>query len=255
MVTLVGLLALGCGEQGGVGSTFPCTETGILDAVAKGGGPHTFDCSGPQTVALSGDIDVARDVILDGGGDLAIEARPAGSAFVVREAVTFEARNLEVEGGLKAVSNRGTTVLTNTTVSGVGCGGKVCIDGAIRNEPSAMMTLTNTIVSGSVVGIFNLGAMDLTNAIVSGNETAAIWNGGTMTMAQCTIMGSLWFASPFTDPGSATIANSLVDGECILEHEDEVGVITSDGNNIESPGDTCTFDHPTDQVGTGARAP
>ena len=36
----------------------------------------------------------------------------------------------------------------------------------------------------------------------------------------------------------------MVDGDCF----DDGGVITSNGYNIESPGDTCGFDQPTDQV-------
>ena len=33
---------------------FPCTEQGILDAIALGGGPHTFACDGPTTVDDAG---------------------------------------------------------------------------------------------------------------------------------------------------------------------------------------------------------
>jgi hypothetical protein len=39
-----------------------------------------------------------------------------------------------------------------------------------------------------------------------------------------------------------TLANSLVDGEC------EGILVTSNGYNIESPGDTCGFNQTTDQV-------
>jgi hypothetical protein len=41
---------------------------------------------------------------------------------------------------------------------------------------------------------------------------------------------------------TATVANSLIDGRC------GTGDITSNGYNIESPGNTCGFDQGTDQV-------
>ena len=45
--------------------------------------------------------------------------------------------------------------------------------------------------------------------------------------------------------GAATVTNTLVDGDCAA---DFVAPTTSNGYNIESPGDTCSFDRLTDQV-------
>jgi hypothetical protein len=45
----------------------------------------------------------------------------------------------------------------------------------------------------------------------------------------------------FNDGGTVTLTNSVIDGDCS-------GVITSNGHNIESPGNTCGLDQPTDQV-------
>jgi hypothetical protein len=49
-------------------------------------------------------------------------------------------------------------------------------------------------------------------------------------------------------PGQFTLANCLVLGDCTGDI-----AITSDGYNIESPGDTCGFDQQTDQVGVTAQ--
>lgn len=148
--------------------------------------------------------------------------------------------------------NLGTTVMANVTVLDVGCGGRVCIDGAISNEATGTLTLTNGTVSDNAVGIFNLGTMDVTNTTLSGNALAAIWNGGVMTISQCAVSGAIWFASPYTEAGIATVTNTSVEGECILEGWDKTGEITSNGNNIESPGDTRGFDQPSDQVNVGS---
>ena len=52
---------------------FPCTEQGIRDAIAAGGGPHYFACDGPTTVGTPFNIKIDNDVILDGEGKLTVE--------------------------------------------------------------------------------------------------------------------------------------------------------------------------------------
>ena len=42
-------LMAGCSDETG----FPCTEQGIRNAIAEGGGPHTFNCDGAQSVVTS----------------------------------------------------------------------------------------------------------------------------------------------------------------------------------------------------------
>ena len=50
------------------GTIRPCTESGIRGAIAEGGGPFTFACDGPTTVATEAEIVIDNDVILDGCG-------------------------------------------------------------------------------------------------------------------------------------------------------------------------------------------
>jgi len=45
--------------------------------------------------------------------------------------------------------------------------------------------------------------------------------------------------------GTMTLANSVIESDC-------EGSATSNGYNIESPGDTCGFEQPTDQVNVSA---
>ena len=50
----------GIGGDGGTGGSnsavFPCTERGIVDAIAEGGRPHTRRCERPQKVATDAEI-------------------------------------------------------------------------------------------------------------------------------------------------------------------------------------------------------
>ena len=150
--------------------------------------------------------------------------------------------------------------LTSVTVSGNSAGGQ--LGGGILNQGT--LTLTNSTVSGNSStfstsplggtgggGIHNdnSGTMTLINSTVSGNTGGGIRSDGTMTMTNSTVSGN---TAEFSGDGISSregvvmLANSVVDGACD-------GNITSLGYNIESPGDTCSFDPDgTDQVNISA---
>jgi predicted outer membrane repeat protein len=172
-------------------------------------------------------------------------------------------------------SNR-TLTLTNSTVSGNTASR---VGGGI--DSGGTLTLTNSTVSGNTAsqpsggGIYSLGTLTLTNSTVSGNSGtgidthfmamltnstvsgdgasgAAIHNEGSpkgpvsavLTITNSTVSGII-----SNDPvwGTSTVANSVLDGEC------NGAPVTSDGYNIESPGNTCGFDPDgTDQVNMSA---
>jgi hypothetical protein len=80
--------------------------------------------------------------------------------------------------------------------------------------------------------------------VVSGNGAdgagGGIWNNsGTVTVTNSTVSGNGGFGNV---GGTLTVTNSVVDGDC------DRGSVTSNGYNIESPGDTCGFDQGTDHV-------
>jgi hypothetical protein len=103
--------------------------------------------------------------------------------------------------------------------------------------------LMDSTVSGNTAGegggIYNAGTFMLTNSTVSGNTGGGIYNDGTLTLTNSTVSGNT--GSGIYNSDTLVLRSSLVDGEC-------VGPIASSGHNIESPGDTCGFDQPTDQV-------
>jgi hypothetical protein len=275
----------GDGGSGGMtGQEFPCTEQGILDAIAEGGGPHTFGCNGPQTVVTKAEILIDNDVILDGEGNLTVDGNDDHDVFAVAEGVTAELQGFAVTngaddpsisgaGGIRIRANA-TLRLTNSIVSGntgSGLGGGITNRGSLTLTDSAVsgnrgsgifnvsggtLTLTNSTVSGNTAiqkggGIYNLrgGMLTLVNSTVSGNSAAAggggICNcgsldpaGGTVTLVNSTVSGNSGGAGEdgiLSEDGTVTVTNSLVDDAC-------GGVITSNGYNIESPGDTCGFD-------------
>jgi len=237
------------GSGGAVGDAFPCTEQGIVDAIAEGGGPHTFACGGPTTVTTEVEIIINNDVILDGAGDLIVDGDEDHRVFRIAEDVNAELRGFTISGGQcmgepfdcigSAIRNSGTMTLTDSTLSnnrGV----------ALLNE--ATMTMQNSTMSnpeGAPDGVHNGGDVSAqvsqTLTIVNSTVDDMIQNFGVLTLTHSTVDR---VDTQFED--SVTIANSLV-ADCVDLEQPK-----SNGYNIESPGDTCGFDQPTDRVNVSA---
>jgi hypothetical protein len=261
----------GSGGAGGItGQEFPCTEQGIRDAIARGGGPHYFECDGTAPVLPAQTIIIDNSVVLDGEGKLTVDGGDARRVFEVTSGVTVELRGFRVSGGrgqicrscqgAGAILNRGgSLILTDCTVSenenpgfnpfGVGRPGNVTNFG--------FLTLANTTVSNNVGGgVHNEGGATISNSTVSGNTgygehdiwPYGIYNSAYATVSNSTISGAkAIFVSGWSGSSSGIdIAATLVEGEC--SREGDAVSWTSNGYNIESPGNTCSFDHATDQT-------
>jgi hypothetical protein len=251
--------------------TFACTEAGIREAIAAGAGPHTFDCDGPTTVETQDTIEIDNDVGLDGEGNLTV-AGSSPDVFKVAGDVTAQLIRFELNGEpssslQEGIVNFGVLTMTDCTLSGYD-------QYAIRNgqgmfaEVFGSLTLTNSTVSGNGTGIYNgvdsqlvvtdssvsentgmgisnAGTLALTNSTVSGNTEEGIGNGAVAVVTNSTVSGN---DPDIGNGGTLTVANSLIDGTCRVDG----GAITSNGYNIESPGDTCGFDQTGDQVSVTA---
>ncbi|MDH3201362.1 MAG: hypothetical protein OEM15_10765 [Myxococcales bacterium] len=103
------------------GRRFPCTEDGVSDAVAFGGGPHAFDCDGPATVVTRAELVANYDVWLDGEGELTIDNGGGGRVFFVAAGATAKLEGMELTGGTAdfggALYNQGRASLTNVRIA------------------------------------------------------------------------------------------------------------------------------------------
>ena len=91
---------------------------------------HRFDCSGPTTVVTEGEIIIDNDVVLDGEGNLTVQASQDPPAyhrvFSVPAGITVELVGMTITGGnLKGftegsngagILNEGTLTLRNSSV-------------------------------------------------------------------------------------------------------------------------------------------
>jgi hypothetical protein len=231
---------------------------GIHNAIAAGGeDPYTFACDGPQTLVLAGPIGIDNDVVLDGEGNLTLDGNDEWVVFeLLREDVTAELRGFTVtRGGVwdpniegwvaGAIDNAGTLTLTDTTVS----------ENMVGIDNIGTLTLTNCTVSGHRNGwsIGSNGTLTLTNSTVSGSADedggGVFISGGTVTLLNSTVSDRIDAHIDDRIPGTSAIVSTatLIDGACITA-EGSVVTWTSNGYNIESPGDTCGFNQTGDLV-------
>jgi hypothetical protein len=258
---------------------FPCTEQGIRDAIAEGGGPHTFACDGPTTIVTEATIFIDNDVILDGEGQLTLVGDEGHAVLVSPQNLndppaTAELRGFRVIGGAQHflgplyavyIAGEAALTLTDSTVSGslaagiemdggtltlvgssvsnnendgiISQGGTLTIlnstvsdnrRNVVSYSESATLTVVNSTISGGEVGISNLGQMTISNTTIASEGQAFVTSDG-----------------DYVPPPEATFANTIVSGGC---EGDVANHVTSNGYNIESPGNTCGFDHGTDLV-------
>lgn len=185
-------------------AVLPCTEQGIRNAVAAGGGIENY-WLGTLTLTNS----------------------------------TVSANQANYGGG---IWNAGTLTLLNSTMWGNSA--------TARDDPDDMPDRD----SGKGGGILNgFGTLKLTNTTVSGNTAVGVGTGiaslgGALKLTNSTVSGSVVFTVRRPDPDdppSIVSAATLIEGAC-----DQIGGVvnwTSNGYNIESPGNTCGFDQQGDQ--------
>ncbi len=288
-------------DSGAVESTsipetgFPCTEEGLLEAIAIGGGPHTFACNGPTIVKTTAEIVIEQPVTLDGEGLLTIDGDGDHRIFKVR-AAPVELRSMTLTGGLATGGGRESDggaiyqdayrlTLVNTTVTGNQAerwggalfgsysGKLVLIDSTISNntansEGGAIFTnidlnLIRSTVSGNSSGGFgggiaiSGGTTTLTNSTLSGNTATrgagGIQNGGgELVLKHSTVANNdAPIGSAITNHRPLNVWNSILEGDCSLEG----GTVTSEGGNLESPGNTCGLNPSLgDMVGVSMQA-
>jgi hypothetical protein len=276
-------LVLPCTEQavrnaiaaGGGPYTFDCDEPTTLTTqggieankavVVDGEGKLTLDGQGEGRVF---------DVLIGGVAEVELRGLTVTGGGISNSGQgVLKLTNVTVSGTVdrEGIFNNGTMTLTDSTVSGnKNVCGVVPFGGGITNQVgapgSAKLTLINTTVSGNVAdvggGIWNdAGTVTLVNSTVSGNTAnkgGGIWpEWGSLVLVNSTVSGNnaIEGGAILFFEGTITVTNSLIDGDCAgPPPAEQVVEVVSNGNNIESPLDTCGFDQATDQVNISAEA-
>jgi hypothetical protein len=243
------------------GEIFACTEQGIREAIAHGGGPHFFDCDGPTTVLTAAEIVIDNDVMLDGRGDMIVDAGGGGGAggaggaglmaaevapkanglhrvFSIPEGVTAELAGFTVTGGSTpgdggGILNAGMLTVTTSTVTG----NSADRGGGIHNLETGNLTVANSAVAENTAerfggGIRTIGAAEMIDSVVTNNTAMmggggiAVYRTGTMTIRGCTVIDNVaaW-SGGIGNLGDLTVVNTTVSGNTAL---------SEDGGGIEN---------------------
>jgi hypothetical protein len=160
------------------------------------------------------------------------------------------------------IYNTGALTLIDTAVTlnedGLGDAAAITSWGTLTLINSAV--LDNVSSQSAAVGSW--GSATLINSTVSGNNGGIssgsdLW-GGTLTLISSTVVAYQWGLAIYVS-GELIATNSIIVGKLSVAPVDLAcglsslsGIMTSGGGNIESPGDSCGFDQPTDQVNVSA---
>lgn len=190
-----------------ISSVFSCNEQGIRDAIAVGGGPHAFDCAGPQTVITGAEIEIANNVILDGEGNLTVDGNGSHRVFSVPDDVTAELRRFTVTNGYAGplgseeygggIWNAGTLTVRHSVVSGnkvddLG-GGGIFNRGTVNLNHAEVTENKIEFFGDGGAGIYNYahGSIELTDSTVSANQGGGIYMRlGGLTLTRSTVAGN-----------------------------------------------------------------
>src|SRR5262245_25776588 len=193
-VPIASVLLAGLAEA----AEFPCTETGIRDAVAAGGGPHTFACPAATTVVAAAEIALPIDVVLDGGGLLTVSGGQAHRVFGVEAGAVAELQNLVVANGSHpsfsingfGILNRGDLTLRGVRVTG-GRG-----FGAIFNASDATLVREGSQITGNQYG----------------QGFPAIWGGQRVVLIESRVAGNA-ISAGISGSNELLLVDSQVNGD------------------------------------------
>ena len=215
------------------GDTIVLTANVTLDVVVN----TTYGNRGLPVISTNvtiegGDFTIARDSTADPFGIFAVSS---SGTLNLNDTAVSGGRSYNSFGG--GIYNRGTTTLTDSTVSG-----NYAQLGAGIASLYATVTLTNSTVSGNSGvtgsstggGIISRGSsalLTLTNSTVSGNYArfgGGVYGSGTMNLTNSTVSG--YFGGSYWGFGSnATLTNSIVvGGDCVGTN----GGLVDGGNNF-----------------------
>ena len=225
---------------------FPCTEQGILDAIATGGGPQFFACNGPTTVTTQAEIVINRHVILDGEGNLTVSGNDTHRVFSVPEGVVAELRGFGITAGASnagaGILNEGELTVANSTVSDNMTTGLPGSGGGILNNSATLTVVDSALLNNASDGgggaIVSQGSASLmlTNSTVQSNSAGdaggALWitgsaqvSGTAISQNQAQRGGGVWVSSG----GNATISYGTVFGNTAIGHSNGGGGIGTEG--------------------------
>lgn len=211
-----------------------CVAGSGADTIVLPAGTYTLAIPGiNEDLAATGDLDIAGDLIINGGGAAITSIDGAGLDRViqVRAGGTVTLSGVTVSGGRRdfagGILNQGTLTLIHCVVSG----NTANFGAGIFNWTQSTLALTDSTVTGNTAslsnggGILNQGATTLADSVVSGNTANGTGGGilnnqGTLVLTHSTVSantsglsgGGISSDSAWTMTGSTVSGNTAANG-------------------------------------------
>jgi hypothetical protein len=196
-----------------------------IDGLTLHGGSFTYECCGGTILLASGSLTLTNATVTGGqanaGGGL---FAAAGTSLTLND-VTVQGNSANTTSGGGGLANDGTATLSGVTISGNGGLG-------LFNQGTA--TLTNVTVSGQTSfsgdGVYTASTFATTTLL----NTTIAFNGG------YGINGNA---------GTTLVKNTIVVNNTLGNCFRNAGAITTQGSNLEWPGNACGFTGAGDKQG------
>lgn len=220
-VCTLALTAPDAARAGGVvgnGTPASCTATAFATALS-GGGAVTFNCGpSPHTIVITQQV-IAADVIIDGGGLITLSGNDTERHFFAGPGYALTLRNITLSNGHSAVGGgsieaTGSQVtlenvrLTNNAAAGYG--------GAIAAEVDSLVTVRNSVVennsapNGAGIWVSGSGSLQVIDSRISGNSSATSGitaGGGVYALGVVTLTGAIVNGNQALDGGGLYVAS------------------------------------------------
>ena len=222
------------------------SNEGTLDLVNCDVSQNVADCLAGAGLGNSGTLRITNSTVSENTGEF------FGGIWNLS---TMELKDSTVSGNVAISTHLGVNGIFNDATYP---------DGNVVG-PRGVLTIARSTVSDNTGGLYggihnNAGAMTVTNCTVSenaGDTSGALFNGAppsALTIVNSTVSGNTAASGASivnvtnapSGSGVLTITSSAVEGDC-AGYPDGAPDITSNGYNIESPGNTCGFDQIGDQ--------
>ncbi len=249
------LTLTGAGENGNLTGDLDVREDLVIVGAGAGlteingfNSDRVFDVLDNSSLELR-DMSIREGTVADGGGG--IRCNGDGLLQVVRSVVE-DCYTTGTAGGIQAGCN---LLLVDTVIRD---NAALYNAGAVWISLHALLAVRSTFAgntAGSPAGgsaiECSLGVVGLQNVTIAGNS-GPDGNGGysgwecDTTIDSCTIVGNspLDIVLPEGHEGSMTVRRTYVYGACDVRG---LNLLTSEGGNVEGPGNTCYFIDGTDQ--------
>ncbi|MDM8546929.1 choice-of-anchor Q domain-containing protein [Candidatus Venteria ishoeyi] len=157
----------------GDGTPVSCTQS-ALQAALDQGGEISFNCGGPVTIALTEELVVTMDTVLDGAGDVTLDGQQQTRILNKQSGANLVVQNIILENAKAPGSANHFSDTCGGAILAKGAGTTLMVLNSVLRNNSVTNINTNDIAGGAIYA-FGLYEAIIANSQLTGNSAS---NGG-----------------------------------------------------------------------------